>query len=819
MTAEVMTVGRILKAAIALLSICGASLSMAADAAVTPVGKTVANFSLPDFHGKMYSLDDYQDKPVVLAFLGTECPLAKLYAPRLRDLAAEFAASGVVFFGIDANLQDSLTEIGAFARTSGITFPMLKDNNNEIADRLGAVRTPEVFLLDRQRVVRYWGRIDDQYGLKTGGGYAKPKLTENNLAVAIHEVLAGRQVSQPVVKADGCFIGRVTKTAPHGDVTYSKQISRIIQNRCLECHRPGEVAPFAMTSYDEVVGWAETIREVVELGRMPPWFADPRFGHFSNDARLSDAEKQQVRAWVENGCPRGDDSDLPPRRDFAEGWTMGEPDQIVYMSDKPHTVPAEGAVGFQRFTVDPGWTTDRWIQATEIRPGNRAVVHHARVDILPENVSDAFPREGIGAYVPGNLPNIWQPGTAVYVPANSKFLFEMHYTSNGSPQDDRSMIGIRFADPKSVKKIVRCTIVNERAIRIPAGDPDYVVKTKVVFSKDIQLLILWPHMHLRGKSFRFDAEYPDGTTEVLLDVPNYDFNWQYRYLLKEPKLMPRGTTMHCTAHYDNSAENLANPDPTRVVTVGNQTWDEMMQGNYYAIDAHRDVACIALVALSMARQQDSAHGSEVTDELKKLFELGVQSTPSAIAAAKAQYQQLKSSHPQDRRIDYAFALALVNQQQYHDAIELLSRYLEADEPDSAAHGVKIWAEASVQDFRAVLHQAGALAEQFPRDAKLPLEEQYRDDARALGVLFAYLERVQPDAVDATRRDQEKRQILARLGRTYAPDFEQGQIAVLNRLREHDARPSTIDAYSTVFSTYLRFPYQQQQQRVLSWFAR
>jgi peroxiredoxin/mono/diheme cytochrome c family protein len=605
------------RTAIGLAMFCMTSSLAGADTAGTPIGKVVENFSLPDYHGKTYSLDDYKDRPVVLAFLGTECPLALKYAARLRDLAAAFEQQGVVFLGIDANVQDSLTEIGAFARINRITFPLLKDNNNELADRLGAQRTPEVFLLDRARVIRYCGRIDDQYGLKTGGGYAKPKLTEDNLADAIRQVLAGQPVSRPVVKAHGCLIGRVAKITPHGEVTYTKHVARIMQDRCVSCHRPNEVAPFALTSYDEVLGWGATIREVVQEGRMPPWFADPRFGHFANDARLSDEEKRLISTWVDNGCPQGDLADLPTPRKFAEGWQMGQPDQVVYMSEQAVALPAEGAIELQRFTVDPGWTTAKWIQATEVRPGNRAVVHHIRVDIQPEDVSDAFPREGIGTFVPGSMPNIYPPGTAVYVPAGSRLLFEMHYTPNGTPQEDRSMIGIRFADPREIKKIVRCTVVNEQSIRIPPGEPNHEVRTKHIFLKDTLLLGLWPHMHLRGKSFKFEAESPDGSTEVLLLVPNYDFNWQYRYLFAEPKLLPKGTVMKCTAHFDNSTANPANPDPRQFVTAGNQSWQEMMQGNYYAIDAASDVACIALVALSLAAGPDAPAGSEPAPEAKK----------------------------------------------------------------------------------------------------------------------------------------------------------------------------------------------------------
>ena len=598
------------KTALPLLGLVAVLASGLTAHASSPIGRKVDNFSLPDFHGKSYSLDDYQDKLVVLAFLGTECPLAKNYAPRLRDLAVEFEKEGVVFLGINANLQDSLSEIGAFARINGITFPMLKDNNNEVADRVGAIRTPEVFLLDRQRVIRYWGRIDDQYGFKTGAGYVKPKLTQRDLADAISQVLAGKEVSRPVVKADGCFIGRVTKTTPHGEVTYSQQVARIIQNRCVECHRPGEVAPFAMTSYDEVVGWAETIREVVQQGRMPPWFADPKFGHFVNDAHLSDQEKQQLCTWVENGCPQGDVGDLPQPRKFVEGWQMGEPDQVVYMGDQPFTVPAEGLVEYQYYTVDPGWTTDKWIQATESRPGNRGVVHHIIVFVQPKGGGEIFTRGGMGGYAPGMTPNICPPGTAILVPANSKLVFQMHYAANGTQQEDRSMIGIRFADPKTVTKKVGGGLVGDMAFKIPAGDPNYEVNARHLFLKDTLLLSLTPHMHMRGKSFKYEAEYPDGTTEVLLDVPNFDFNWQLRYMLEEPKLMPKGAKLRCTAHFDNSADNLANPDPTKVVTFGEQTWEEMMFGFYTSIDPTQDLSLSGLADNAVTDGQANGTASE-----------------------------------------------------------------------------------------------------------------------------------------------------------------------------------------------------------------
>ncbi len=583
--------GRLWTTTLAAACVSLGTLALAADAAPTPVGKKIDSFSLPDVHGQSRSLGEFQGKPVVVAFVGTECPLAKTYAPRLEALAAEFGKQGVAFLGIDANSQDTLTELANYGRVHKLTFPLLKDNNNEVADKFGAVRTPEVFLLDKDHVVRYWGRIDDQYGFKTGAGYVKPKLQNAFLSDAIKEVLAGKPVSTPSVESLGCFIGRAVKAAPQGEITYTKDVARIVQDRCVECHRKGEVAPFTLENYDEVAAWSESLREVVNEGRMPPWFADPKYGHFLNDARMSDAEKETFNKWVDNGCPEGDAKDLPEPRTFVEGWRIGTPDQVVYVSDEPVKVPAEGTIEYKYFTVDPGWTEDKWVQATESRPGNRGVVHHiiAFLGDKSGGRGESAGRGGIGGYAPGMTPTVCPPGTAMFVPAGSKLVFQMHYTPNGSEQTDRSMIGIKFADKKDVTKLVKGGVVGDVGFSIPPGADNYEVTARHLFLKDTLLLNLTPHMHLRGKSFKYEAQYPDGTKEVLLDVPAYDFNWQLRYMLKEPKLMPRGTRLVATAHFDNSGDNPANPDPKATVTYGDQTWEEMMFGFYTSVDPKQDL--------------------------------------------------------------------------------------------------------------------------------------------------------------------------------------------------------------------------------------
>ncbi|MBI2825742.1 MAG: redoxin domain-containing protein [Planctomycetia bacterium] len=566
----------------------GCLLPVASLAAETKgaVGQKVPEFSLRDQYGKVHALADYADrKVVVLAFLGNECPLARLYAARLKQIAGEYGPKGVAVVGVNANRQDALTEIAAFARQQEITFPILKDAGNVLADQLGAERTPELFVLDRDRVVRYQGRVDDQYGI----GFGRPAATQHDLTAALDALLAGRDVRNPVTEAPGCLIGRVAKKEPQGSVTYTNQIARLLNDRCVRCHRAGEIAPFPLTSFDEVVGWAATIREVIQEGRMPPWFANPAHGRFANDARLSDAEKQLVYDWVDNGCPEGEAGDLPTPPHFAEGWQIPQPDLVLYIEDEPVKVAAQGVLPYRYFLVDPFFKEDKWVKAIECRPGNRAVVHHIIAGFIKPKQQ---PRLGLGGgtlvgYAPGMPPSKYPEGAALLVPAGSKVVFQVHYTPNGAEQFDRSCVGMVFADPSEVREKVEGDEAANTRLNIPPGEPNYEAKSHHTFREDARLVSLTPHMHMRGKSFRYEAVYPGGRREVLLDVPRYDFNWQLRYDLAEPKLLPKGTELVCTAHYDNSEANLSNPNPKRRVHWGDQTWDEMLIGYFTTLPGEK----------------------------------------------------------------------------------------------------------------------------------------------------------------------------------------------------------------------------------------
>ncbi len=564
-----------------LLCLVAVAITVPVLGAESAPAKSVEDFKLRSHLGREWSLSDFADKKVVvITFLGTECPLAKLYGPRLTELQQQFADQSVAFIGINSNTQDSNTELSNYAERYKIRFPLLKDVGNHVADAMQAERTPEVFVLDEDRKVRYHGRIDNQYGV----GVSRDTVQRHHVAVAVEELLAGKPVSLPKTKPVGCYIGRVKKSKPTGDVTYSNHIAAIFNKRCVECHRDGEIAPFPLTSYDDVIGWEETIVEVIEDQRMPPWFANPAHGEFRNDARLSEEEKSLIYKWVKNGMPEGDPAELPAPPKFTKGWRIPQPDQVFHMREEAFTVPAQGVVDYQYFVVETGWDEDKYIYAAEARPDNTSVVHHILVYIIPpgeREQTDA--RDVLVGYAPGSTPVQLRDGIALKVPAGSRLLFQMHYTPNGYEQHDRSYAGVCFIDKKDVTKLRKGRLAINTRFKIPPNTDNHSVTAEYQFHRDESLLAMTPHMHLRGKAFRYEAIYPDGKKEVLLDVPKYDFNWQLKYILDKPKHIPKGTTIHCTALFDNSKNNPANPDPDKKVRWGDQSWEEMMIGFFDTI--------------------------------------------------------------------------------------------------------------------------------------------------------------------------------------------------------------------------------------------
>ncbi|MBX3279568.1 MAG: cytochrome c [Acidobacteria bacterium] len=359
-------------------------------------------------------------------------------------------------------------------------------------------------------------------------------------------------------------------------VTFSKDVAPIFYKSCAECHRPGEVAPMSLLTYKESRPWAKSIREKVVSREMPPWHADPNHGVWSNDRSLSAKEVETITAWVDAGAPEGNPKDMPALPKFVEGWTIGAPDETFSIPEQ--SVPAEGVVAYQYFTVPTNFKEDRWISAAEIRSTGRSAVHHVIV-FVQEPGSGGGGANGnlLAGTAPGEQPTVFEPGYGKKIPAGSKLVFQMHYTPNGVAAKDVTTIGLVYSKQPVKHQVHTRPILNMRFV-IPAGDPNHEVRSSYVFQEDAHIVSFMPHMHLRGKSFVYKATFPDGREQVLLSVPRYDFNWQSYYVPKEPIAAPKGTRIDCIAHYDNSAGNKFNPDPTKDVKWGDQTWEEMMIG-------------------------------------------------------------------------------------------------------------------------------------------------------------------------------------------------------------------------------------------------
>jgi len=386
-----------------------------------------------------------------------------------------------------------------------------------------------------------------------------------------------------------CTISVFAANKPAEKPTYSKDVAPILYNRCTECHRKGEAAPMPLMSYKDVRPWAKAIRERVLTRAMPPWYADASHGKFSNDRSLSQSEMNTISAWADAGAPEGNPRDLPKPPEYVEGWSIGSPD-AVFELEQDVPVPAIGTIPYLYYTVSTNFTEDKWVHAAEVRPGNRGVVHHVIVSIQEpgSNATGAAGqtrRVGLVGFAPGDQPMVLRPGVAKRVKAGSKLVFQMHYTPNGKETTDRTRVGLIFAR-EPVRQAHRGGMIPNFMFRIPPGEGNHEVKSTWTAKEDILLTGMMPHMHVRGKDFRYTAVYPDGTSEVLLNVPRYDFNWQLNYQLAEPKLLPKGTRIDCVAHFDNSANNKFNPNPATEVKWGDQTWEEMMIGwfNYILPD-------------------------------------------------------------------------------------------------------------------------------------------------------------------------------------------------------------------------------------------
>lgn len=551
--------------------------------------------NLKDFRGRDWTLNDFENRDIlVVAFFGTECPLAKFYATRLENLAQRYSSDSVQMLAVMSNRQDTLAEIEAFARRRKLSFPVAKDPGNQFADQVGAERTPEVFVYDADRNLRYRGRIDDERGVAHQG--LAPR--RRDLREAIDELIAGQEVSVPRTEASGCIISRTKIVAPDTDITFGTHIARILREKCVDCHRDDELAPFSLVDGEEASCWADMIVEVIREDRMPPWHADSAHEKLSNARTLTNEEKELIFKWAEAGAPVGPKPDLPPLPAKPVGWQLPrDPDLVLPVTFAPVNVPADGGrrgLRYEWYMQTPGFTEDKWVTAAELRPGNREVVHH----ILAFAVKPGEERATLGradvsylfGYVPGARFDPLPPGHAKRIPAGHNIYFQVHYTPNGTAQKVQSHMGLVFADPKDITHEIKTSSARQRRLFIPGGrrlgksegPSDFPVEAiSDPLPNDAVLLAFSPHMHLRGKSFSYELLSPGNEPRTLLNVPKYDFNWQNTYVLDKPIALSPDSRLRCKAVYDNSLGNLSNPDPLADVRFGEQTWDEMMIGFFH----------------------------------------------------------------------------------------------------------------------------------------------------------------------------------------------------------------------------------------------
>ncbi|MGD9647282.1 MAG: redoxin domain-containing protein [Pirellulales bacterium] len=541
------------------------------------VGTQATNLTFKDIRCLTRSLSDLgESRGYVLVFLNTTCPIAQRYMPRLEELNKKYAAEGIQLVGVYNSQDETPKDIAAHGLAANVTFPLVWDEEQKCTQALGVERVPTAVLLDAAKRVVYVGRIDDQY--RPGG--VQPKVGRHDLVEAIDQMLAGETIEVAETPVDGCKVTAWRKPQFDYQVTFHEHIEPILQKRCQSCHHEGTAAPFGLVSYDDATSQGEMLAEVVRDGRMPPWYAHTEYGNFLNDPTLSREERDLVEAWVLNDMPKGDPAKAPEPLEFAETvWRIGEPDLVLTMK-KPHKIQAEGFIPYKYIFLPPAFADDTYVEAIEIRPHNRAVVHHCNAFYVDAVTMKAGTQSFLTGYVPGGMPFQLVPGLAQRIPKNAVVGLQIHYVTTGKEEESTISIGFRYAKD-TVQKVTHFKLLDPRDIAIPPGDAFYKMQATTKLDKDVTLLGLFTHMHLRGRDMTFSARLPDGTHETLLQVPNYNFEWQLGYLCPLPpdeKKLPAGTELEAIAHYDNSKFNPFNPDPSYTVPYGDQSYDEMFNG-------------------------------------------------------------------------------------------------------------------------------------------------------------------------------------------------------------------------------------------------
>ena len=536
------------------------------------------NFVLLDQNGKAHQLHYNRDaKAIVMVTHGNGCQILRSNLPDYKALRADYASKGVEVMMLNANIQDTRAKIKSEAQEWGFDFPILKDETQLIARSLEINRTGEVLVIDpRTWDIVYRGPMSDRVDFER----QKEAASETYVRDVLDSLIEGEQVAFTKKGSPGCLIN--IESEADATISYADTIAPILKKNCMACHVEGGIAPWAMSEYAMVRGFSPMIREVLRTKRMPPWHADPEIGHWENDVSMSNEEIITLINWIEAGSPRGEGPDpLKNEKLAASQWPLGEPDLIIDIPE--FEIPATGTVDYQFPVVKNPLDKGVWIEAAAIIPGDTKAVHHIlagssektpltqRLDNIFENI--------ILTYAPGNEAQSMPESTGVYVAPGGVYQFQMHYTPYGKKTVDRSKLGLYFAE-EPPEHFYREHVIANMAIKIPAHQEAHQEKAYFQFPRAAEIYAFFPHAHYRGRSSEFELRYPDGQTETLLSVPNYDFNWQRTYRLNEPKQVPAGTLMIHRTVYDNSKNNRGNPAPEEEVYWGLQSEEEMLYGSF-----------------------------------------------------------------------------------------------------------------------------------------------------------------------------------------------------------------------------------------------
>ena len=550
------------------------------------VGEQVPDFTLTPITGEPRSLSTSTGTPgLVIAIRDVYCPLSAKTGPKIAALEDDYRKRGWRFLYLNVSSHNPPDEMGEEAKRLGLDGAYVHEPKSPLAHFLDTRTTTEVFVLDTRRTLRYRGAIDDQHGI----GFSRTKPRTNYLVEALDAIGRGEPVSIAATTAPGCELRVPTVATKRPDATYHNRISRILERACVECHREGAGSPPPLETYEQVVGTRAMVRQVVSDRTMPPWFAKEGSGPWHNPHPLSEKDRRAIIEWIEGGAPEGDASDAPLPRTWSKGWSLGQPDVVVGKS-RSESVPAEGVLDYRVHFLECPNDQARWVDAIEIRPSHPAVVHHVLVFVEePRRAGESREayraRAALGldgffaSLVPGQGATEFARGMAKRLPRNAWLKVQVHYQPNGRAVDSTIEIGFHFAKGAPKHRLTTASARNT-SFEIPAGAKSHQVRASYTFAEQSRLVAFMPHMHLRGRAFRFELERPGEERTTVLDIPSYDFNWQLRYALVEPIAVPRGSRLHATAWYDNSAENPANPDPSLRVRFGEQTADEMMIGYF-----------------------------------------------------------------------------------------------------------------------------------------------------------------------------------------------------------------------------------------------